>query len=178
MNTQTGQVSAIPIFEPIFEVADAGLCFDAQADKSILTIPLAAAIKVAELPTVLHDLTSAVRYPRRTFEYCRMAAEMVRAHFDPSTTVENERRWIRGELAMCKALRIKRKSLMELEALAARSHRGKLVDSINGPLRKRALEFAWELVFRFINYLEGKPNDHWKELDVRLEGYMPRQPRS
>jgi hypothetical protein len=36
MNTQTGQVSATPIFEPMFEVADHGLCFDAQADKSNL----------------------------------------------------------------------------------------------------------------------------------------------
>jgi hypothetical protein len=175
MNTQTGQVSATPIFEPMFEVADHGLCFDAQADKSNLTIPWAAASRVAELPTALHHLISAVRYPRHTFEYCRMAAEMVRAHFAPSTTGKNEKRWIQGELAMCKTLRVTRKSLMELEGLAARSRHGKLVDSISWPLRKRALEFAWELVAWFINYLEDKPNDHWKELDVRLEGYAPRQ---
>ena len=81
-------------------------------------------------------------------------------------------------MAMCKALRITRKSLMELEGLAARSRHGKLVDSISWPLRKRALEFAWELVARFRSYLEGKRVDHWKELDVRLEAYAPRQPRS
>jgi hypothetical protein len=60
-------VATIPIFEPTFETRDAGLSFDAHGDKSNISIPWAAA-SVAELPTALHDLTSAVRYPRRSFE--------------------------------------------------------------------------------------------------------------
>jgi hypothetical protein len=86
INDQTGEVSAIPIFEPTFEAKDVGLCFDAEATKSSnLVIPWPAAA-TPELPTALHDLTSAVRYPRRTFEYCRMAAEVVRRHFDPGSS--------------------------------------------------------------------------------------------
>jgi hypothetical protein len=74
INNKSGEAQAIPIFEPTVEAEDAGLCFAAQTDGSNLTIPWAAAA-VFELPTALHDLTAAVRYPRRTFEYCRMAAE-------------------------------------------------------------------------------------------------------
>jgi hypothetical protein len=76
INDQNGEASTIPVFEPIFDptfhTVDAGYCFDVQGDKRNLTIPSAAAA-VPEFPTALHDLTAAVRYPRRTFEYCRMA---------------------------------------------------------------------------------------------------------
>ncbi len=81
INRQSGEVSTIPIFEPTFEAKDAGLCFDAHSDKSKILIPWELG-GAAELPTALHDLTAAVRYPRRTFEYCRMAVEVVRKHFD------------------------------------------------------------------------------------------------
>ena len=70
---------------------------------------------------------------------------------------------------MCEALRTGRKSLQALDAVAARSRHGELVFSISWVTRKRALEFAWELVARFISHLEGKSNDHWKLLDVRFE---------
>ena len=80
--------------------------------------------------------------PRRTFEYCRMAAEAVRQHFDPPTIKGWKERWIAGENAMCDALGIKRKSLKALEALAARSRHGELVFSINWKTRKPALEIC------------------------------------
>jgi hypothetical protein len=168
INNQTGEVLAVPIFEPTFETEDAGLCFDAQADKSNLKIPWAAAA-VPELPTALHDLTAAVRYPRRTFEYCRMAVEAVRRHFDPPTVKDHAERWRRGEAAMCAALHLTQDSLQALDAVAARSRHGELVFSINWEMRKRALEFAWELVARFGDHLQGTSHDHWKLLGLRFE---------
>ncbi len=168
INDQDGEASTIPIFEPTFQPADAGHCFDVQADKSKLTIPWEAAA-VPELPTALHDLTAAVRYPRRTFEYCRMAAEVVRRHFDPPTMQRHKDRWREGEIAMCNALRLNRTSLQALDAIAARSRHGELVFSINWEMRKRALEFAWELVARFEAHLQGASHDHWKLLDVQFE---------
>src|SRR5262249_47659583 len=107
--------------------------------------------------------------PRRTFEYCRMAAEAVRQHFDPPTIKGWKERWIAGENAMCDALGIKRKSLKALEAVAARSRHAELVFSINWKTRKLALEFAWEVVARFAAHLQGAPRDHWKLLDTRFE---------
>jgi hypothetical protein len=169
LNNQTGEAQAIPISEPTFEAEDAGLSFDAKADKSNLTIPWEAAT-VFELPTALHDLTAAVRYPRRTFEYCRMAAEIVRRHFDPPTKKGYTERWREGEEAMCAALHLTRKSLQALDAVAARSRHGELVISIHWDMRRRALEFAWELVARFRDYLQGtSSHDRWKLLDVRFE---------
>jgi hypothetical protein len=168
INIRTGEVAAIPIFEPTFETVDASLCFNALDDKSNLRMPWAAG-DVPELATALHDLTSAVRYPRRTFEYCRMAAETVRRHFDPRTVKRSEKRWVRGELAMCDALRIKRSSLQALDAIAARSRHGELVFSNNWKARRRALEFPWELVARFIAHLENAPRNDWGLVDVRFE---------
>jgi hypothetical protein len=168
LNNQTGDVQAIPIFEPTFEVEDPGLCFDAQADKTKIPIPWAAG-DVYELPTALHDLTAASRYPRRTFEYCRMAAEAVRRYFDPPTIKGHRERRREGEVAMCAALHLTRKSLQALDAVAANSRHGELVYSIHWEMRKRALEFAWELVARFVGHLQGASRDNWKLLDVRLE---------
>jgi hypothetical protein len=169
MNTQGGQALPIPVNEPTFEGDNEGLCFDAKSDKSKLPIPFEEAGRVPELPTALHDLTSAVRYPRRTFEYCRMAVEVVRRYFDPATVQGHTERWREGERALCQALRIERKSLQALDAVAARSRHGELVYSISWAMRKQALEFAWELVARFISHLQGKPSDSWKMLDVRFE---------
>jgi hypothetical protein len=104
----------VPIFEATFDSEDQGLCFDAKSDKSRLIIPWDAA-KAPELPTALHDLTSHVRYPRRTFEYCRMALETVRRHFDPPTVQGHRERGVEGEGAMCEALRTGRKSLQALD---------------------------------------------------------------
>ena len=168
VNNQTGEASTIPIFEPTFENLGAGHCFNAQADKSNLKMPWRAAA-VPEFPTALHDLTSAVRYPRRTFEHCRMAAEVVRRHFDPPTLKNHQVRWREGEKAMCSALRVEPTSLRALDAVAARSRHGELVFSIHWDMRKRALEFAWELVARFEAHLQGASNDHWKLLDTRFE---------
>jgi hypothetical protein len=168
INNQSGEVFTIPIFEPTFEVKDTGLCFDAHGDKSNLAIPWAAA-KVPELPTALHDLTAAVRYPRRTFEYCRMAAEVVRRHFDPRAVRDHRKRLREGELAMCAALNLTRRSLQAVDAVAARSRHGELVFSINWEMRKRALEFAWELVARFVEHLQSTSHDQWKPLDVRFD---------
>lgn len=167
VNNRSGEVLTIPIFEPTFTVADAGLCFDAPGDYSNIIIPTAAA--VPELATALHDLTAAVRYPRRTFEYCRMAVEVVRSRFDPPNIRGHNERQREGEKAMCAALRVTRKSLQLLDAVAARSRHGDLVVSINWEIRKRALELAWEVAARFIKHLEGASNETWKLLDVRFE---------
>jgi hypothetical protein len=169
LDNQTGEAQPIPVFEPTFVDKDDGLCFDAQSDKSNIAIPWKAAA-VPELPTALHDLTAAVRYPRRTFEYCRMAAEAVRRHFDPPATKGHAERWREGEQAMCSALGLTRKSLQALDAVAARSRHGELVFSIDWEMRKRALEFAWELVARFADHLQGISRNEWKLLDIRFEG--------
>ena len=168
INNQTGEASPIPFFEPTFDAEDPGLCFDARSDKSNILIPFAAAA-VFELPTALHDATAAVRYPRRTFEYCRMAGATIRRHFDPPAVKGHADRWREGEIGMCAALHLTRKSLQALEAVAARSRHGELVFSISWEMRKRALEFAGELVARFADHLQGKPDDHWRQLDVQFE---------
>jgi hypothetical protein len=136
LNNQTGEVQVIPVNEPTFEVDDAGLCFDAKAGTSNIQIPWDAGA-VFDLPTALHDLTSAVRYPFRTFEYCRMAVEAVRRYFDPSTIKGHGERWREGEMALCDALRLTRKSLQSLDAVAARSRHGEFVFSISWEMRKR-----------------------------------------
>lgn len=94
---------------------------------------------------------------------------MVRRHFDPSAVRSHRDRHLKGELAMCEALRLTRKSLQALDGVAARSRHGELVSSINWGMRKRALEFAWELVARFRDHLQGASRDNWKMLDVRFE---------
>src|SRR5262249_20833933 len=161
LNNQTGEAQPIPVFEPTFEAEDASLSFDARSDKSNILIPWAAA-DVYEFQTALHDVTAAVRYPRRTFEYCRMAAEAIRRHFDPPAVKGHAERWREGEVTMCAALHLTRKSLDALNAVAARSRHGEMVWSMNWEMRKRALEFAWELVARFADHLQGKPHDHWR----------------
>jgi hypothetical protein len=62
---------------------------------------------------------------------------------------------------MCAALHLTRKSLQALDAVASRSRHGELVFSISWEMRKRALEFAWELVARFGDHLQGGSHDHW-----------------
>jgi len=124
---------------------------------------------VFEFPTALHDLTAASRYPRRTFEYCRMAVEAVRRYFDPPTIKGHAQRQRAGEVAMCDALRVTRKSLQSMDAVAARSRHGELLYTLSWEMRKRALEFAWEVVARFRDHLQGTSHDHWKLLDVRFE---------
>lgn len=168
INNQTGEAEPIPIFEPTFRNSDnAGLCFDAHPDTQKLAIPWAS-FDVPEFRTALHDLTAAIRYPPRTFEYCRMAVEVVRSHFDPKAKSEKDRR-IEGEHAMCSALRIERKAVINLDAVAARSRHGDLVISINWEMRVRALELAWELVARFAAYLERGDNGDWRLLDTLIE---------
>jgi hypothetical protein len=137
IDNRSGEVRTIPIFEPIFNVADAGLCFNPIGENSNILLPMAVA--VPELATALHDLTAAVRYPRRTFEYCRMAVEVVRSRFDPQNVRGHTERQREGENVMCAALRVTRKSLQLLDAVAARSRHGALVVSINWEMRKRAL---------------------------------------
>jgi hypothetical protein len=98
-----------------------------------------------------------------------MAVEVVRRHFDPPAEKDWKTRWREGEEAMCSALHLKRTSLQALEAVAARSRHGELVVSIDWEMRKRALEFAWELVARFGAHLQSGSNDQWKLLDVQIE---------
>jgi hypothetical protein len=43
------------------------------------------------------------------------------------------------------------------------------VVSISWHTRKRALEFAWELVARFVNHLESGSSESWKVIDTRIE---------
>jgi hypothetical protein len=69
-------------------------------------------VSVVEFPTALHDLAQAIEYPRRTFEYCRMAIEVIRRHFDPANVKDHRRRQSVGEEAMCKALKVTRESLI------------------------------------------------------------------
>lgn len=164
INNRTGDVWAIPISEPIFEESRDGFCFDPSAE---IQLPLHAA--VPELTTALHDLTQAVRYPRRTFEQCRMAVEMVRHHFDPPTVKSEKDRRIAGEKALCAALKVTRQSLIALDRVAARSRHGDLIISINWEKRRGALELAWEIVARFVAHLNGAPTETWCELDVQVE---------
>jgi len=167
INIQTGVSSLIPVYEPLFEPADVGLCFDVQADRSMIFMPWKEA-SVFEFPTALHDLAQAIEYPRRTFEYCRMAVEVIRRHFDPPEIKDHKRRQSAGELSMCAALKVTRDAITSLDAVAARSRHGDLVFSMNWERRKRAMELAWELVARFECHLQGKSNEQMKLLDLKV----------
>jgi hypothetical protein len=166
-NDQTGATFPIPVYEPIFESQEVGLCFDTKSDKSNIAIPWEAA-KIVEFSTALRDLTQAIEYPRRTFEYCRMAIEVIRRHFDPADVKDHRRRQLAGEKAMCKTLKITRESLISLDSVAARSRHGDLIVAMNWEQRKRAMELAWELVARFEAHLHGKSKDQWKLLNVKV----------
>lgn len=169
IRNETGEAQPIPVAEPLFDGSGDGLCFDTSAESSSLLIPYEAASRGPELPTALHDLTEAVRYPRRTFEYCRMAVEAVRKHFDPPEIHGHKARHIAGEKALCAALKIERGSLINLERVAARSRHGDLIVSIDWQMRKRAMELAWELVARFGEYLQGGDGGGWRILDIEVE---------
>ena len=76
-----------------------------------------------QLATALQDLTQATRQPRRTFEHCRMAVEVIRNYFDPSDVKDARQRHIEGEQRLCSTLLIERKCSFKLDAMAARSRR-------------------------------------------------------
>lgn len=107
INDQTGATIPIPAYEPIFEPQEAGFCFDTKSDKSKISMPWKDA-SVVEFPTALHDLARAIEYPRRTFEYCRMAIEVIRRYFDPANVKDHRRRQSAGEEAMSEALKVTR----------------------------------------------------------------------
>ena len=167
INDQTGATFPIPVYEPIFERQEVGLCFDPRSDKSSISMPWKEA-GVVEFPTALHDLAQAIEYPRRTFEYCRMAIEVIRRHFDPANVKDHRKRQSAGEAAMCEALKVTRGALISLDSVAARSRHGDLVVAMKWEQRKRAMELAWELVARFEVHLQGKSKDQWKLLDVKV----------
>jgi hypothetical protein len=162
----TAETTTLPEFEPIFDGDDPGRCFTPGLER--FDIPYAS--QNYQLSTALHDLTEAVRYPRRTFDYCRMAVEVVRSFFDPASIKSHRERHIEGEKQMCSSLRIDRASLQSLDAIAARSRHGELVFSISWDLRKKAMELAWEVVARFAYYIKhSAPAENWKALDVKIE---------
>jgi hypothetical protein len=155
VDERTGKSIDIPIFEPLFDKLPEGMCFDPGAIGKNPTFPHRAG-SVPPAATAFHDITSAIRYPRRTFEYCRMAFEVIRSYFDPE--VGN---YVGGELALCAALRMDRNNFRQLEAVAARSRHGDLVYAMNAKRRMQALELTWETVARFIAYLEGESSEGW-----------------
>ena len=166
-NDQSGAVYAVPVYEPIFEPQDSGLVFDTRTDKSKIAMPWKE-VSIVEFPTALHDISQAIEYPRRTFEYCRMAIEAIRRHFDPAQNIDWKQRYSAGEQAMCEALKVTQASLNSLEMLAARSRHGDLVVAMNWEKRKLAMELTWELVARFEAHLKEGPKDNWKFLDVTI----------
>lgn len=170
INGSTGMAESIPVFDPIFETKAEGVSFEATVGPWEGEIPWAQA-DVVELPTALHDLTSAIQYPRRTFEYCRMAVEALRRYFDPPEVRKQDDRHRQGLAAMCSALKVTKEALNSLDAVAARSRHGELVMSMDWEKRRRALELGWELVARFIQHLKGEGDPNWKLLDVRIEDY-------
>ena len=76
----SGEANLIPISEPIFEPPRLGslFSFGRRHDGGV---PLGT-INNESLATALHDLSQAARYTPRTMEYCRMALEAVRHHFE------------------------------------------------------------------------------------------------
>ena len=170
-NDRTGKNETLPIFDPIFDIEDTGRCF--KAGQTEFEIPYAAANY--QLVTALQDLTQAIRQPRRTFEHCRMAIEVMRNYFDPPDTKDGATRHRQGEDMLSVALAVERKTLTRLDALAARSRHGDLVISMDWPLRKRVLEFAWEVAARFAHYLDhGSSEKSWTFLDAEFEVYNPK----
>jgi hypothetical protein len=168
LNHRTGEAVPIPIGEPTFDDDLTGLCFNPAADKSNILIPLAAG-GVPEFATALHDLTDAARYPRRTFERCWMAIEVVRRHFDPVAVKDQKKRHILGRTEMCKVLAVSREALVSLERVAARSRHGELIFAIDWQKRKRALELTTEVVARFERHLGGASREARRPLTDRIE---------
>ncbi|MBI5319335.1 hypothetical protein [Bradyrhizobium sp.] len=169
-NDSTGEELDLPIFEPLFDSLDPGLCFTPADGMKPFSIPYEHANH--QLVTAVQDLTHAIRQPRRTFEHCRMAVEVMRSYFDPTEIKKADARSIEGEKRLCEVLKVERNSLLRLDAVAARSRHGNLVVSMDWPLRKRALELVWEITARFAHYVEHKISpENWKLLDVEIETY-------
>jgi hypothetical protein len=161
LDDRTGKLVDVPIFEPLFGELQEGMSFDPGEINSGPIFPYKAASS-PEVSTALGDLRNAIQTPRRTFEHCRMAIEVIRSHFDPKTIKNSQERQIAGEKALSTCLRIDREVLTQLDAVAARSRHGELVYAIDFERRQQALELAWEVVARFIAHLEGVPSDNWK----------------
>lgn len=158
----TGETAAIPIFEPIFEPLRTGALFS-PSERFSGNMPMAAVSSDA-FATALHDLSQAARYTPRTMEYCRMALEAVRSHFDPDDEQLSWReRYRQGEKSMCAILKLSRDRLKRLDAEAAPGRHGERPYGMDWAARKSSLEFAWEAVQRFQFYLEGQPSDNWED---------------
>lgn len=155
----------IPIFEPIFDPPREGSLFTPASARFDAGVPLNTLNNDA-FATALHDLSQAARYTPRTMEYCRMALEAVRSHFDPpDPKLDWRTRYNKGEEAMCSALKVSRQRLRQSEAHAAPSRHGERPYGMDWNDRKPALEFAWETVRRFQLYLEDTPPDDWSVFD-------------
>jgi hypothetical protein len=156
-DADTGFSNAVPVNEPIFEPPRADALFqvthEIHLDVRLLDNP--------SFTNALHDLTQAARFSPRTLEYCRMALEAIRRNFDPDRSMPRRQRLIDGEVRMCEALRLSRERLRYLESAAAPGRHGEPLHGMGWPIRKAAMEFAWEALRRFQLHLEGVEGSSW-----------------
>lgn len=160
-----GILRAMPIYEPIFEPPREGYLFIPNTSGRIEGLQIPLSVVNREAAQALHDLSQAFRSPARTLEYCRMAIESIRSHFDPKHargTVKS--RQIVGEKVMCQQLKISRDSIVALESFAAPGRHSMPNSYSNWPIRKEAAELSWEVLYRFILHLEGENSGNWQEI--------------
>jgi len=152
----TNTIDLIPVFEPFLDPPPEGYLF--TPGEVPFDIPFASANNA--LMTALHDLGQALRFPRRTMEYCRMSVEAIRFHFDLPEEKKWRTRWLGGEKAMCAALRVDRSLLRWLEREAAPGRHGEPLYN-DWQTRSAALQLSWEMVFRFRKFLDGENTSDW-----------------
>lgn len=159
-NEATGEVISFSVHEPFFEPTLDGFLF--KPGEVNQDIPWFTTNEC--LITALHDLSQSLRYPRRTNEYCRMAVETIRRHFDPQDEKSWKVRWTKGEILMCTQLRLSRASLRKLESIAAPNRHGEQPYDLSWEQRRETLQFAWEIAYRFRLYLEGNDPAEWTSI--------------
>lgn len=162
---QDGSFSTFSVSEPIFSDVPDGYLFN-QTDAWVLeNRPLPTTLLIPEISTALHDLSQSLRDPTRTLEHCRMALEAIRGYFDPAeSSLTWRQRQAAGEKAMCKELRLSRATFKNIESYAAPSRHGSKAVLIDWVTRKAALEFSWEVVYRFILFIKGEDRTKWLEV--------------
>ena len=100
---------------------------------------------------MLADLSLAIREPIDSGFYLYRAIEAIRQHFQERANGENQA-WER----LRRELKVRRESLEEIKSFADEPRHGSWAQ-ISDQQSARILSLAWEIAFRFCNYLLGTP---------------------
>lgn len=166
VNLDTRRVDLIPVSEPFLSKDVDGFLFK----KFKPPFGIDGAVSNAQFCTALHDLSQAVRFSQRTFEYCQMALEAIRHDFEDKKEKNWKKRKRNGLSLMEKKLKISDCCHKFVEKYAAPARHGKPIEDYSWELRQKALTIGWEVTYRFQLYLENKCTESWLTFNPDING--------